>query len=120
MALDCLHFVIEALNVNKANLRDHMTNLELLFTAFGEEFTRNYTVKDDVQGFYENQEAALRGGNLAGDMRRNAEKKGMEVISSNNFLENNKIAPLPFPIQQKNNFLLVQTKPAIYEQALFA
>ena len=88
-------------NLDKENLRDHMTNLELLFTALGEEFTRNYAVKDDAQGFYENQEAALRGGNLAGEMRRNAEKKGMEVISSNNFLENNKIEPPTLPDSTK-------------------
>jgi DNA-damage-inducible protein D len=73
--------------LEKENLRDHMTNLELLFTALGEEFTRNYAVNDDAQGFNDNQEAAMKGGNLAGDMRRNAEQKGMKVVSPSNFLE---------------------------------
>ena len=84
-------------NLGGENLRDHMTNLELLFTALGEEFTRNYTMNDDAQGFVENKDAALKGGNLAGEMRRNAEKKGMKVISSSNHLDKNK-KNLPPPL----------------------
>jgi DNA-damage-inducible protein D len=83
-------------NLENENLRDHMTNLELLFTALGEEFTRNYAINDDAQGFHENQEAATKGGNLAGDMRRNAEKKGMSVVTSANHL-NKKKDDLPLP-----------------------
>jgi DNA-damage-inducible protein D len=84
--------------LEKENLRDHMTNLELLFTALGEEFTKNFATKEDAQGFEENQYAATKGGDLAGEMRRNAEKKGMQVVSKANFLDKIKddnTAPLP-------------------------
>jgi DNA-damage-inducible protein D len=85
--------------LEKENLRDHMTNLELLFTALGEEFTKNFAIKEDAQGFEENQYAATKGGDLAGEMRRNAEKKGMQVVSKANFLdrlkENDNTPPLP-------------------------
>jgi DNA-damage-inducible protein D len=85
--------------LEKENLRDHMTNLELLFTALGEEFTKTYAIKEDAQGFEENQTAATKGGDLAGEMRRNAEKKGMQVVSRANFLdrlkESDNTAPLP-------------------------
>jgi DNA-damage-inducible protein D len=84
--------------LEKENLRDHMTNLELLFTALGEEFTKNFAIKEDAQGFEENQYAATKGGDLAGEMRRNAEKKGMQVVSNANFLDRLKgdnTPPLP-------------------------
>jgi DNA-damage-inducible protein D len=84
--------------LEKENLRDHMTNLELLFTALGEEFTKNFATKEDAQGFEENQYAATKGGDLAGEMRRNAEKKGMQVVSNANFLnriKDDNTPPLP-------------------------
>lgn len=88
-------------NLNNENLRDHMTNLELLFTALGEEFTRNYAINDDTQGFHENQEAATKGGSLAGDMRLKAEKKGMKVVSNTNFLDKHKNTTPPLPDSPK-------------------
>jgi DNA-damage-inducible protein D len=88
-------------NLNNENLRDHMTNLELLFTALGEEFTRNYAINDDAQGFHENQEAATKGGSLAGDMRLKAEKKGMKVVSNTNFLDKHKNTTPPLPDSPK-------------------
>ncbi len=68
------------------NLRDHMTPLELILTSFGEEVTRQFAIKDDVQGFEENHEVAQKGGYEAGKARRNLEKKGLKVISEENFL----------------------------------
>jgi DNA-damage-inducible protein D len=74
--------------LEKQNLRDHMTNMELLFTALGEEATRAIAVRDDAQGFNENREAAQKGGETAGEARRVFEKNtGTKVLSSQNFLE---------------------------------
>ena len=76
-------------NLEKENLRDHMTNLELVFTMLGEELTRVKAVKDDTQGFNENHDAATKGGEVAGEALRNAEKRmGIKVVSSDNFLAN--------------------------------
>ena len=72
--------------LQKENLRDHMTNLELIFTMLGEEQTRQETVKDDAQGFDENKTAAIKGGSAAGDARQAFEKRtGSKVVTSRNF-----------------------------------
>ncbi len=71
--------------LEKENLRDNMTPLELILTAFGEEVTRQFTIKDDAQGFNENHEAAQRGGSEAGKARENLEKQGLKVVSEENF-----------------------------------
>jgi DNA-damage-inducible protein D len=77
----------ELKQLKRENLRDHMTNLELIFTMLGEEVTRTIAVNDDAQGFSENFDAANRGGNVAGDARRRAEKETKQkVISEENFL----------------------------------
>jgi prophage antirepressor-like protein len=69
------------------NLRDHMTPIELIFTALGEEATRIIVKEEDAQGFNENHDAATKGGEIAGDSRRLLEKKtGTKVISGANYL----------------------------------
>jgi DNA-damage-inducible protein D len=76
--------------LEKQNLRDHMNNLELVLTAFGEEVTRRVAIKDDAQGFPQNHEAAMKGGIIAGQARANVEKQlGERVVSSDNFLHLN-------------------------------
>ena len=71
----------------KGNLRDHMTPLELIFTALGEEATRQVALRDDVQGYNENLDAAHEGGEAAGEARERFEKRiGQKVVSENNFL----------------------------------
>jgi DNA-damage-inducible protein D len=76
--------------LDRQNLRDHMTPLELILTAFGEEVTRQITIRDDAQGFNENHEAAQRGGKVAGEAREKAETElGKKVVSSDNFLSLN-------------------------------
>ena len=71
----------------RQNLRDHMTPLELVFTALSEEVTRSIVVKDDAQGFNENQEAAAYGGSIAADARQRLEReRGVKVVSNENFL----------------------------------
>lgn len=82
------------------NLRDHMTNLELIFTMLGEETTRRISVKDDAQGFTENHDAALRGGYATGEaLKRYEQTSGESVVSPDNFLkqieESQKKATLP-------------------------
>ncbi len=73
--------------LEKQNLRDHMTNLELIFTMLGEEMTRSIAIDDDAKGFQENHEAAVRGGTIAGNARKNVEKeRGKPVVSSKNYL----------------------------------
>lgn len=72
--------------LKRENLRDHMTNLELIFTMLGEEQTRQEAVKDDAQGFDENKEAAIKGGTAAGDALGAFEKRtGDKVVSSQNY-----------------------------------
>jgi DNA-damage-inducible protein D len=80
------HKDFKALPTNTKELRDHMTPLELIFTALGEELTRQTAVNDNAQGFNENHDAAVKGGKSAGDLRKQAERKGFKVISKENFL----------------------------------
>lgn len=71
----------------RQNLRDHMTPLELIFTALSEEATRIIAIKDDAQGFNDNFDAAYKGGGATGEARVNFEKRtGVTVVSSENFL----------------------------------
>jgi DNA-damage-inducible protein D len=64
-----------------------MTDLELIFTALGEAATKIYTEDLDAQGFEENQEAATKGGNAAGNARRTFEQDTKrQMISNKNFL----------------------------------
>lgn len=72
--------------LERQNLRDHMTNLKLIFTMLGEEATRQFSVLDDAQGFNENFDTAQRGGKVAGDARVRAEKSGLKVVTDTNFL----------------------------------
>ena len=73
--------------LKKQNLRDHMTEMELIFTMLSESATRSIAVRDDAQGFNENHDAAIRGGSATGDARRSFEEKmGLKVVSSDNFL----------------------------------
>jgi DNA-damage-inducible protein D len=80
------HKAFKGLKTEK--LQDHLTSLELIFKALGEETTRQFAIKDDAQGFIENYGAAQKGGNLAGDARRNFEKESStKVVSSANYLD---------------------------------
>ena len=77
----------ELKGLEKQNLRDHMTNLELIFSALGEESTRLIAVKDDAQGFAQNQDAAVDGGRMAGKYLKELEERtGQKVVTSDNFL----------------------------------
>jgi DNA-damage-inducible protein D len=73
--------------LEKQNLRDHMTNLELIFSMLGEESTRMIAEKDNAQGFSENYDAAIEGGQLTGKHREQLEQRaGQKVVSADNYL----------------------------------
>lgn len=77
----------------RENLRDHMTDLELIFTMLGETQTRIEAVKRDAKGFDENKDAAAEGGKAAGDALEAFEKRtGDKVVSDQNFKQQIKAA----------------------------
>jgi len=68
------------------NLRDHMTDVELIFTMLGEASTTLIATSRDAQGFEENQDAAKLGGSVAGSALKDLERKsGKKVVSPVNF-----------------------------------
>lgn len=70
------------------NLRDHMTDLELIFSMLGERLTTEATRKRNAQDFPKNLEAAKEGGAVAGRARKDAEKTfGIKVVSPENYLD---------------------------------
>lgn len=70
------------------NLRDHMTDLELIFTMLGEASTTEIARNRDAQGYDENLDAAAEGGAVAGSARLDLEKKsGRKVSSRDNYKE---------------------------------
>ena len=72
---------------SKANLRDHMDDLELIFTMLGESMTTEISKKDEPDTFAENRNVAQRDGRVAGNTRKEAEKElGRSVISKKNYL----------------------------------
>ncbi len=73
-------------DLKRENLRDHMTNLELIFTMLGEETAKNETIEADAQGFEENRSAAIKGGSSAGDALDAYEKStGKKVVTDKNY-----------------------------------
>jgi DNA-damage-inducible protein D len=72
--------------LDRQNLRDHMTPLELIFTALGEELTKGKMIELDAQGFNENHEAAQLGGQLTGELVARVESTGRKVVSRDNYL----------------------------------
>jgi hypothetical protein len=73
------------------NLRDHMTDLELIFTMLGEKTTTEITKERDSQGFMECKESAKEGGEAARDARESVERRlRKSTISKENFLPKKK------------------------------
>lgn len=86
----------ELKTLKRQNLRDHMTNTELVFTMLGELATTDATQRDDAEGFEENKDAAKKGGSAAGDARRAFERStGRPVLSNRNYLEQPESEQLP-------------------------
>jgi len=73
--------------LKRENLRDHMDDLELIFTMLGEASTTKITKSKNAQGFIENKDAARKGGKIAGDARKNLElESGSKIVSPENYL----------------------------------
>ena len=74
--------------LKRENLRDHMTDLELIFSMLGEASTKEITVNRDTKGFVENKQAAVEGGTVAGNARKELEhKSGKKVTTGENYLK---------------------------------
>ncbi|MDD5477452.1 MAG: Bro-N domain-containing protein [Candidatus Omnitrophica bacterium] len=74
--------------LKRENLRDHMTDLELIFSMLGEASTKEIAVNKDARGFVENKQAAHEGGTVAGNARKELEKKsGKRVSTRENYLK---------------------------------
>ena len=73
--------------LKRENLRDHMNDLELIFSMLGEAATTEIARNKDAQGFNENKTAAKKGGRISGEARENLESEtGTKVVSSENYL----------------------------------
>ena len=69
------------------NLRDYMTDLELIFSMLGEASTTAIVKTRKPRGFIENKNAAKQGGAVAGNARKELEKKtGQKVVTTQNYL----------------------------------
>ena len=65
-----------------------MTDLELIFSMLGERATTEIARTTDAQGFTNNQSAAIKGGNIAGDARKKLEIETRKKVStSENYIE---------------------------------
>ncbi|MFH1210106.1 MAG: Bro-N domain-containing protein [archaeon] len=77
----------KSLNKKNQNLRDHMTDWELILTMVGEKATTDITIAKDAKGFEECKDSAKEGGQIASNTRKELEQKtGKSIISKNNFL----------------------------------
>lgn len=73
------------------NLRDHMTDLELIFSMLGEASTTEIVKTQNPKGFIQNHKAAKQGGAVAGNARRELESRtGKKVVSKDNYLPEGK------------------------------
>lgn len=74
--------------LNRENLRDHMDDFELIFTMLGERATTEIHRTEDSQGIPKLKSDAKAGGGIAGNARKNLEKRlGRSLISKQNYLK---------------------------------
>jgi hypothetical protein len=74
--------------LKRENLRDHMNDLELIFSMLGEASTKEIAINKDTQGFIENKQVAQAGGAVAGNARKDLERKsGKRVLTRENYLK---------------------------------
>lgn len=93
--------IYKGLTKKNQNLRDHMSDLELIFTMLGERVTTEISQKEKPDTFTKSKQVAQRGGNVAGVACEQAEKElGRSVVSPENFLldsdKQNDTLELPF------------------------
>lgn len=81
----------ELKGLKRENLRDHMNDLELIFTMLGEASTTEIAKNKNAQGFIENKTTAREGGEVAGKAREDLElKSGKKVSTAENYLPRTK------------------------------
>ncbi len=74
--------------LKRENLRDHMDDLELIFSMLGEAATTEITKTKNPQGFIKNKETAQEGGSVAAEARKDLERKtGKKVSTKQNYLK---------------------------------
>lgn len=84
----------QAKGLKSQNLRDHMSEAELIFTALAELSIRQIAEATNATGMTENQKASKQGGGIAKKARLELEEKtGKKVVSKDNFLPNKKTLP---------------------------
>ncbi len=75
-------------NLREHNLRDHMSDAELIFTALAELSAREIAEVEKAEGYVPNESAAHEGGKISGGARKALEKKtGKKVVNNGNYLE---------------------------------
>jgi hypothetical protein len=90
--------------LKRENLRDHMDDLELIFTMLGEASTTRIAKAKDAKGFKENQVVARQGGEVAGNARKELEQKtGESVLTEENFLD------IPEKLKKKRKKMIENT-----------
>ncbi|MFA6519107.1 MAG: Bro-N domain-containing protein [Candidatus Shapirobacteria bacterium] len=73
--------------LKRQNLRDHMNDLELIFNMLGERVTTEISQQEKPDTFVANKKVANRGGNIAGNARKQTEKElGRPIVSKENYL----------------------------------
>jgi DNA-damage-inducible protein D len=81
----------EVKGLKSQNLRDHMNEAELIFTALAELSTRQIAETDEAKGLQENAKASKKGGKIAKDARLQLEQQtGKKVVTGENFLPQGK------------------------------
>jgi len=79
---------LKGLKKKTHNLRDHMTDWELILTMVGEKATTDITIHKDAKGLGECKTSAREGGQIASNTRKELEQKiGKTVVSQDNFLD---------------------------------
>jgi hypothetical protein len=81
---------LKGLTKKNQNLRDHMTDLELIFTMLGEKVTTEISKKEKPETFDKSKKVAKRGGRVAGTARKETEKElRRSVVTMQNYLPEN-------------------------------
>ena len=79
------------IGLKSQNLRDHFSDLELIFSMLGKASTTAIVSTQNPKGFIQNKQAARQGGKIAGDAHKALElKTGESVVTDNNFLPEKK------------------------------
>jgi DNA-damage-inducible protein D len=82
---------LKGLTRKNQNLRDHMDDLELIFTMLGERVTTEISHKEKPETFDKSKTVAKRGGNVAGTARKETEKElGRSIVTNRNYLPESK------------------------------